>query len=104
MEKKLSVVKRLKGPIVTFTTYRQNTESKLLTVEEVAQLLRVPISWVYGRSRKNAIPVIRLGKKYIRFNAEEILAWASAGCPKQWAPKKLTTDAKTHHFSLLNKR
>jgi excisionase family DNA binding protein len=51
--------------------------SALLTVEEVAELLRVPVSWVYDRTRSrgvNRIPGFRLGK-YWRFQESEVLAW-----------------------------
>jgi excisionase family DNA binding protein len=51
--------------------------TRLLTVEEVASLLHVPVSWVYGRMRKTAlerIPAYRVGK-YWRFRAEEVMAW-----------------------------
>jgi excisionase family DNA binding protein len=49
----------------------------LLSVEEVAELLRVPVSWVYDRTRSrgvNRIPGFRLGK-YWRFEEGEVLAW-----------------------------
>ncbi|HWO37890.1 MAG TPA: helix-turn-helix domain-containing protein, partial [Candidatus Acidoferrum sp.] len=52
-------------------------ESHLLTVHEVARLLQVPVSWVYGRMRKRSrdrLPGYRLGK-YWRFSEDEILAW-----------------------------
>ena len=48
-----------------------------LTVREVAELLRVPVTWVYARTRKraaNRIPGYRLGK-YWRFQESEVLAW-----------------------------
>jgi excisionase family DNA binding protein len=48
-----------------------------LTVREVAELLQVPVSWVYGRMRKRSseqLPAYRVGK-YWRFREEEILAW-----------------------------
>ena len=48
-----------------------------LTVEEVAELLQVPVTWVYARTRKraaNRIPGYRLGK-YWRFEESEVLAW-----------------------------
>jgi len=51
--------------------------NSLLTVEEVAALLRVPTSWVYERTRARAadrIPGFRLGK-YWRFRETDILAW-----------------------------
>jgi excisionase family DNA binding protein len=49
----------------------------LLTVQETAALLKVPVSWVYGHLRtrcSDRIPAYRLGK-YWRFRAEEVLAW-----------------------------
>src|SRR5262249_37667990 len=41
----------------------------LLTADEVAQILRVPKSWVY--SHLSELPVIRLGR-YVRFRRSEI--------------------------------
>jgi excisionase family DNA binding protein len=52
-------------------------ESHLLSVQEVAKLLQVPVSWIYGRMRKRTrdrLPGYRLGK-YWRFSEDEILAW-----------------------------
>ncbi len=52
---------------------------ELLTVPQVAELLQVPVSWVYGRLRKRSIerlPGYRLGK-YWRFDREEVLAWVT---------------------------
>ena len=49
----------------------------LLTVKEVAELLRVPVSWVYDRVRKRSLdrlPAMRLGK-YWRFREEDVFAW-----------------------------
>ena len=46
----------------------------LLTVHEVAELLRVPVSWVYERTRRRGIerlPHIKIGK-YLRFHLHEI--------------------------------
>ena len=50
---------------------------RLLSVEDVAELLQVPVSWVYERTRKRGlerIPGFRLGK-YWRFRAEDVFAW-----------------------------
>ena len=52
-------------------------EGQLLTVREVADLLRVPVSWVYGHTRKRSqkqIPGYRVGK-YWRFSADEVMSW-----------------------------
>ena len=51
--------------------------TELLTVQETAKLLKVPVSWVYGHTRKRSIdplPGYRLGK-YWRFREDEVLAW-----------------------------
>ena len=55
----------------------QKDASRLLTVGEVAEMLHVPVSWVYGRMRKRSterLPGYRLGK-YWRFRETEVLAW-----------------------------
>jgi excisionase family DNA binding protein len=52
-------------------------DGHLLTVREVADLLQVPVSWVYGRMRKRSsdrLPGYRLGK-YWRFHEAEVIAW-----------------------------
>lgn len=49
---------------------------ELLTIEEMAQRLKVPISWLYSRTRikDGGFPVIRVGK-YCRFEAWAVMAW-----------------------------
>jgi len=59
-----------------------STQSKceLMTVQQVAELLQVPVSWVYGRMRKRSqerLPAYRLGK-YWRFEKAEVLAWVAS--------------------------
>jgi excisionase family DNA binding protein len=44
-------------------------DAVLLNADEVAQILRVPRSWVY--SHVSELPVIRLGR-YVRFRRSEI--------------------------------
>jgi excisionase family DNA binding protein len=54
-------------------------KSELLTVHQIAGLLQVPASWVYGRTRKRSLerlPGYKLGK-YWRFDREEVLAWVT---------------------------
>ena len=54
-------------------------QSELLTVHQVAELLQVPVSWIYGRMRKRSLkrlPAYRLGK-YWRFERSEVLAWVA---------------------------
>ena len=49
----------------------------LLTVSEIARLLKVPVSWVYERTRRRGldrIPHYKLGK-YVRFSEPEVIDW-----------------------------
>jgi excisionase family DNA binding protein len=49
----------------------------LVGAAEIAQLLQVPISWVYERTRRRGVdrmPHFKLGK-YLRFSKEEVLEW-----------------------------
>jgi len=47
--------------------------TKILTPKELAELLKVQISWIYEQTRKGTIPCVKLGK-YYRFNLDEVLA------------------------------
>jgi excisionase family DNA binding protein len=62
----------------THDTATQEPEcDDLLTVGQVAEILNVPISWVYERTRRRGIeriPYFKLGK-YLRFARTEILQW-----------------------------
>jgi excisionase family DNA binding protein len=56
---------------------KNRDDSKLLTIRDVAELLQVPVSWVYERTRRSCVdrvPGFRLGK-YWRFNEADIRAW-----------------------------
>lgn len=44
---------------------------RLLTVEEVAEILRVKRSYVYEKSRLGILPSLKIGK-YLRFTVEDI--------------------------------
>ena len=49
----------------------------LLTVDQLAESLNVPKSWVYSRTREtgpDAMPKIKVGK-YCRFALEDVMAW-----------------------------
>jgi excisionase family DNA binding protein len=49
--------------------FTPSPDSILLDADELAQLLRVPRSWVYSHLRE--LPVIRLGR-YVRFRRSEV--------------------------------
>ena len=48
-------------------------QPELLTSEELAKKLKVPLTWVYEQSRLGNIPTHKLGR-YIRFDLHEVLA------------------------------
>jgi len=49
--------------------FTPSPDSILLDADELAQILRVPRSWVYSHLRE--LPVIRLGR-YVRFRRSEV--------------------------------
>jgi excisionase family DNA binding protein len=52
-------------------------KQSLLTVDELAESLNVPKSWVYSRTRETGpgtIPRIKVGK-YCRFVLDDVLDW-----------------------------
>jgi excisionase family DNA binding protein len=49
--------------------------NRLLTAQEVAELLSVPASWVYAEARASRIPHVRMGR-YCRFSRDSIEEWA----------------------------
>ena len=60
-------------------TQKIETEG-LMTANEVATFLRVPVSWVYSRTRmaaENGFPVMKVGK-YCRFTKGGVLNWLSS--------------------------
>jgi excisionase family DNA binding protein len=52
----------------------------LYTVPQAATMLRLPVSWLYERTRKDAIPYHKLGK-YIRFTQADLMAIMEM-CPR----------------------
>ncbi len=50
---------------------------EILTVTEVAGILKVPVSWIYDHTRprrQNPLPSFKMGK-YLRFRASDIRAY-----------------------------
>lgn len=47
---------------------------RLLTADEVAELLQVKATWVYRASREGLIPTVVLGR-YYRYRASTIEGW-----------------------------
>ena len=52
---------------------------RILVADEVAAMLRVDRQRVYELARRQAIPVIRMGQRQYRFDAEAIRQWIERG-------------------------
>jgi excisionase family DNA binding protein len=50
------------------------TGDRLLTADEVAELLAVPVRWVRDHTRSGLIPCVRLGH-YVRYRRDAVAAW-----------------------------
>ena len=74
------------APPYAATRQDERLHARLMTVGEVAELLQVPSSWVYERTRlrcHNRIPGIRLGK-YWRFQRMDIMHWIDVNRKKDY--------------------
>jgi excisionase family DNA binding protein len=49
-----------------------HSTTELLTPDELAAKLKLPVSWVYEQSRQGNIPTHKLGR-YLRFSLTEVL-------------------------------
>ena len=49
---------------------------KFISVKELAEILNVPVSWIYQRTRfgQDAIPHAKFGK-YVRFDPDAVIAF-----------------------------
>lgn len=54
-------------------------DKKILLADEVAEILRIDRQRVYELVRRNAIPVIRIGERQYRFDAEALEQWIQRG-------------------------
>ena len=55
---------------------------QLLNVQELADMLNVPVSWIYDRTRSGStdhIPHYKIGK-YLRFAEEEVIDYLRFKC------------------------
>lgn len=50
----------------------ENEIGKLLTAKQLGDVLQVPVSWVYQKTRGRLLPVIKVGKHY-RYDYSEVL-------------------------------
>jgi excisionase family DNA binding protein len=54
-------------------------DHQLLTAEEVAELLRLPVSTIYDLARTGRLPHLRIGRA-LRFSRDDLEAFLAAAC------------------------
>ncbi len=55
--------------------------NNILTPQDLAERLKVPLSWVFEKTRarcRNQIPCLRIGR-YVRFDWAAVVAWLNSG-------------------------
>jgi len=66
------------NPVATFRHSDIDRQlEKLLTIEDVSAILKVPKSWIYEHTRKRGserLPHIKLGK-YLRFEEQSVISY-----------------------------
>lgn len=48
---------------------------RLLTADDVAEVLGVPRAFVYALSRRGELPTVRVGDRYVRYRAQTVQEW-----------------------------
>lgn len=68
--------------------------NRLITAQEVSELLGVKTSWVYAEARSGRLPHIRIGR-YRRFRLEAVMAWLDSVESGPPARREINLDAQT---------
>ena len=58
-------------------TFFENQITRLLTVGELARALQCSAGTIRNWIWKREIPIVRIGRRIVRFNAQEIREWLS---------------------------
>ena len=63
----------------------EKKKPKYLTYPELALELNLPLGTLYSKVASRSIPHVRLGRRLVRFDADQIAAWLKA---QEIAPAK----------------
>ena len=69
--------------------------SPIITIEEAAELLKIPVSSVYHLAQKGKIPAQKVGKHW-RFHKQTLVDWVASG---RMALKQTETEITKLDFS-----
>ena len=87
----------------SFTGGQQNAMfQELMTVEEVAQMLRVPCSWVYARTSgesADSLPFLKIGR-HLRFRRAEIEHWLESCHRNALKPSGSQPEGQSQHATI----
>ena len=72
-----------------------NDFDKLVRIGEAADLLGVRVSWLYDQVRRNALPVVRLGRQ-LRFSRADLVAYAASRRTDPPPPAEPVNGFETH--------
>jgi excisionase family DNA binding protein len=61
---------------------------KLLTAEDIADLLNTKLERVWALARENDLPCVRLGKRQMRFDRQAVELFIASGGSKDGATQK----------------
>ncbi len=65
-----------------------NEQEKLLTYEEAADALHVPVGTLYALVSRGEVPHVRLAKRIVRFRAGELASWVEQHAHPVAEPKR----------------
>ena len=61
-----------------FPVKEETEHTKLMSVKETSELLKISVQTIYGYTAKRLIPFAKKGKR-LYFNSKELLAWVQEG-------------------------
>lgn len=74
-ESKQDSVQEQENCDISRASFFENSDSKLLTVDELARLLSVPRKTIYGWIYRGRIKPLKIGPRLIRFDKDYIARW-----------------------------
>lgn len=79
--------------VAALITPQTHSEPEIMTVEELAEYLKVDKSWVYRAAQLNEVPHFKAGK-YTRFRRREIEKWIDGEIVGAIAPAPLIVNQR----------
>jgi excisionase family DNA binding protein len=70
-----------------------HSSERLLTIDEIAEVLHCKKAWIYERTCDGSMPVIRLGGRMLRFSLPDVMEWvrSQSNAPAAPAPRAVPT-------------